>query len=58
MTSRWIRNSFIYLLILGAIALVVVMFFRPAAGSRDVPISRSCSRRKDGNVEKIDRHRR
>ena len=39
MNARWIRNSFIYLIILGGIALVVVMFFRPPAGSRDVPIS-------------------
>ncbi|MGE0135699.1 MAG: ATP-dependent zinc metalloprotease FtsH [Dehalococcoidia bacterium] len=53
MNSRWIRNSFIYLLILGAIALVVVMFFRPAAGSRDVPISEVVQRAKDGDVEKI-----
>ncbi len=53
MNSRWIRNSFIYLLILGAIALVVVMFFRPAAGSRDVPISEVVQQAKDGNVEKI-----
>ncbi|MBX7112132.1 MAG: ATP-dependent zinc metalloprotease FtsH [Dehalococcoidia bacterium] len=53
MNSRWIRNSFIYLLILGAIALVVVMFFRPAAGSRDVPISEVVQKAKDGDVEKI-----
>jgi len=53
MNSRWIRNSFIYLLILGAIALVVVMFFRPAAGSRDIPISEVVQKAKDGDVEKI-----
>ena len=53
MNSRWIRNSFIYLLILGAIALVVVMFFRPAAGSRDVAISEVVQQAKNGNVEKI-----
>ena len=53
MNSRWIRNSFIYLIILGGIALVVVMFFRPPAGSREVPISQVISQAKAGNVEKV-----
>jgi cell division protease FtsH len=52
-SSRWLRNGFVYLLIFAAIALVVVMFFRPAAGSRDVPISEVIQQAKDGNVEKI-----
>ena len=39
MTSRFMRNSFIYLLILAAVVLVVVMFFRPATGSREVSIT-------------------
>jgi len=51
--ARWIRNSFIYLIILGGIALVVVMFFRPPAGSRDVPISEVIASAKAGNVEKV-----
>ncbi len=53
MNARWIRNSFIYLIILGGIALVVVMFFRPPAGSRDVPISEVIADAKAGNVEKV-----
>src|SRR5690242_9988907 len=53
MNSRWVRNSFIYLIILGGIALVVVMFFRPPAGSRDVPFSDVVAQAKAGNVEKI-----
>ena len=53
MNSRWIRNSFIYLIILGGIALVVVMFFRPPSGSREVPISQVISQAKAGNVEKV-----
>jgi cell division protease FtsH len=53
MNSRWIRNSFIYLVILGGIALVVVMFFRPPAGSRDVNFSEVIADAKAGRVEKI-----
>jgi cell division protease FtsH len=53
MNSRWVRNSFIYLIILGGIALVVVMFFRPPAGSREVPISQVIADARDGKVEKI-----
>ena len=39
--------------ICGGIALVVVMFFRPPAGSREIPISEVISQAKAGNVEKI-----
>ncbi|RLT43979.1 MAG: ATP-dependent metallopeptidase FtsH/Yme1/Tma family protein [Chloroflexi bacterium] len=53
MNSRWLRNSFIYLIILGGIALVVVLFFRPAAGSRDIAISEVIAQAKNGNVERI-----
>ncbi len=53
MNARWVRNSFIYLVILGGIALLVVMFFRPPAGSRDVAISQVIADARDGNVEKI-----
>ena len=54
MTSRWMRNSFIYLLILAAVVLVVVMFFRPAAGSRDVPLSYVIEQAQAGNVRTIE----
>ncbi|MSQ30164.1 MAG: ATP-dependent metallopeptidase FtsH/Yme1/Tma family protein [Dehalococcoidia bacterium] len=53
MNSRWIRNSFIYLIILGGITLVVVMLFRPSPGSREVPISQVIADARDGRVEKI-----
>ncbi len=33
MGSRWMRNSFVYLLILLAVIAIVVAFFRPSAGS-------------------------
>ena len=53
MNSKWLRNSFIYLIILGGIALVVVMFFRPPAGSREISISEVIGQAKAGNIEKI-----
>ena len=54
MTSRWMRNSFIYLLILAAVVLVVVMFFRPATGSREVSLSFVIAQAQAGNVRSID----
>ena len=54
MTSRWMRNSFIYLLILAAVVLVVVMFFRPATGSREESLSWVIEQAQSGNVERIE----
>ncbi|MEE8421477.1 MAG: ATP-dependent metallopeptidase FtsH/Yme1/Tma family protein, partial [Dehalococcoidia bacterium] len=54
MTSRFMRNSFIYLLILAAVVLVVVMFFRPATGSREVSLSWVIEQAQTGNVERIE----
>src|SRR5688572_8334415 len=54
MNARWIRNSFVYLLILAAVVMVVVMFFRPATGSREVPISQVIREAQAGNVERIE----
>ncbi|HJM74805.1 MAG TPA: ATP-dependent zinc metalloprotease FtsH [Dehalococcoidia bacterium] len=53
MPSRFMRNSFIYLLILAAVILVVVMFFRPASGSREVSITDVIAQAQAGNVEQI-----
>ncbi len=50
----WIRNSFIYLIILVAVVLVVVMFFRPSSSSRDIPLSEVITEAKAGNVESIE----
>ena len=54
MSSRWMRNSFIYLLILAAVVMVVVMFFRPATGSREESISWVIAQAEAGNVERIE----
>ena len=54
MNARWMRNSFIYLIILGAVVLAVVMFFRPSSSSRDIPLSEVIAQAQAGNVERIE----
>ena len=53
MRSRWMRNSFIYLIILGAVILAVVMFLRPSSSSRDIPLSQVVEEALAGNVDLI-----
>ncbi|MXZ62423.1 MAG: hypothetical protein F4Y98_02135, partial [Chloroflexi bacterium] len=53
MNSRWMRNSFIYLIILVAVVLVVVMFFRPSSSARDISITDVVHAAQQGEVEKI-----
>jgi cell division protease FtsH len=53
MSSRWMRNSFIYLLILVAVVLVVVMVFRPATSSKDVSLSYVIGQAQAGNLDKV-----
>ncbi len=55
MGSRWMRNSFVYLMILVAVIAIVVVFFRP--GSTSTPkmdISQVITDVKAGNVDKIE----
>ena len=54
MNSRWMRNSFIYLIILVAVVLVVIMFFRPSSSSRDIPLSEVIAEAQQGNVQSIE----
>jgi cell division protease FtsH len=54
MSSRWLRNSFIYLLILVAVIAIVVAFFRPPSGVKSVPISQVVTMVNEGDVTKID----
>ena len=54
MNSRWMRNSFIYLIILVAVVLVVVMFFRPSSTARDIPLSEVIAEAQAGNVDRIE----
>ena len=54
MNSRWIRNSFIYLIMLVAVVLVVIMFFRPSSSSREIALSEVIAEAQQGNVASIE----
>src|SRR6266480_5273939 len=55
MGSRWMRNSFVYLLILVAVIAIVVAFFRPSSGSSSKKdLSQVISDAKSGAIEKIE----
>jgi cell division protease FtsH len=54
MGSRWMRNSFVYLMILVAVIAIVVVFFRPNSDSAEtVDLSTVITEAKAGNVDKI-----
>jgi cell division protease FtsH len=54
MGSRWMRNSFVYLMILVAVIAIVVVFFRPSSDeSESWDISQVIAQAKAGQVEKI-----
>jgi cell division protease FtsH len=55
MGSRWMRNSFVYLLILVAVIAIVVAFFRPSGGgSSKKDLSQVIADAKAGSVKKIE----
>ena len=55
MGSRWMRNSFVYLLILVAVIAIVVAFFRPSSGSSQKhDISTVIANAKAAQVDRIE----
>ena len=55
MSSRWMRNSFIYLLIIVAvIAIFFTLFSEPLGGSREIPISQVIDMVAGSSVESIE----
>src|SRR3954464_9870994 len=55
MGSRWMRNSFVYLLILVAVIAIVVAFFRPSSGtSSRKDLSQVIADARAGSIEKIE----
>ncbi len=54
MGSRWLRNGFIYLLILVAVVAIVYSFFGRSAGTERLELSAVIAAAKDGDVSKIE----
>ncbi|HIM57359.1 MAG TPA: ATP-dependent metallopeptidase FtsH/Yme1/Tma family protein, partial [Candidatus Latescibacteria bacterium] len=55
MSSRWMRNSFIYLLIIVAvIAIFFTLFSKPLGGSSEVPISQVIQMAAGGQLQSIE----
>jgi cell division protease FtsH len=56
MNSRWMRNGFIYLLIVVAVIAILFTLFSDVSGSREVPIDEVISMAKRGQIETIEVH--
>ncbi|MHB8377847.1 MAG: ATP-dependent zinc metalloprotease FtsH [Dehalococcoidia bacterium] len=54
MSSRWLRNSFIYLLILVAVIAIVVSFFRSGSSTKTIPFSDVIAAARLGQIQQID----
>jgi cell division protease FtsH len=54
MYSRWLRNSFIYLLILVAVIAIVFSFFQPGSSTQNKDIGTVISDAQQGKVDKIE----
>ncbi len=54
MSSRWLRNSFIYLLILVAVIAIVVSLFRGGEDSKSLSFSEVVAHARNGEVESIE----
>ncbi|MDO8672617.1 MAG: ATP-dependent zinc metalloprotease FtsH [Dehalococcoidia bacterium] len=53
MDSRWLRNSFIYLLILVAVIAIYFTIFPPTAGSQSMDITSVVEEARKGNIQEI-----
>jgi cell division protease FtsH len=54
MSSRWLRNSFIYLLILVAVIAIVVSFFRGGDSTKNLTFSDVVAAGRDGKLKSIE----
>ena len=54
MSSRWLRNSFIYLLILVAVVAIVFSFFRSGDSSKNITFSEVVAHGRDHTLESIN----
>ncbi len=56
MNSRWMRNGFVYLLIVLAVVAILFTLFSDVSDSREVPIDEVISMAKRGQIETIEVH--
>ena len=54
MGARWMRNSFIYLLIIVAVVAIFFTFFNPGNSSIEVPVSDIVTRAKNSTLSEIE----
>jgi cell division protease FtsH len=54
MSSRWLRNSFIYLLILVAVIAIVISFFRSGDSTKNLAFSDVVAAGRDGQLKSIE----
>ena len=54
MNPRWMRNSFIYLLIVVAVIAIFFTLFSDVSGSREIPISDVVTMAKHGDIDTIE----
>ncbi len=54
MSSRWMRNSFIYLLIVVAVIAIFFTLFSDVSGAQPVPINEVVAMAKSGSLESIE----
>ena len=54
MNSQWMRNSFVYLLIIVAVVAIFFTFFQAPSGSQEIPISQVIQMAKDRQIRTIE----
>ena len=54
MNTQWMRNSFVYLLIIVAVVAIFFTFFQAPSGSQEIPISQVIQMAKDRQISSIE----
>ncbi len=54
MSPRWLRNSFVYLLILVAVIAIMFTLFQPSYADRTTDISTILERARNGQIERVE----
>lgn len=54
MNSQWMKNSFVYLLIIVAVVAIFFTFFQTPSGSQEIPLSQVIQMAKDKQIRSIE----